>query len=134
MVRAEDLLLVGVQPHWQRDRLTNLAGFDVADRDEQMPSRNTSAAKTILAELEARSSGCIQVYADAPRTGTLIATLPIPATAVGAGWRTVQAETGAVAGLHAVFLVFQRITARSATSPSSASGGTKNMPPSRRSC
>ena len=62
---------------------------------------------TVLAELEARSTGCIQVYADAPHTGALLATLPIPATAVGAGWRTVQAQTAAVAGSHAVFLVFQ---------------------------
>ena len=61
----------------------------------------------VLAELEARSSGYIQVYLDAPHTGTLIATLPVPATAVGAGWRTVEAQTAAVAGSHAVFLVFQ---------------------------
>jgi hypothetical protein len=47
------------------------------------------------------------VYVDTPHTGTLIATLPVPATAVGAGWRTVEAQTASVAGSHAVFLVFQ---------------------------
>ena len=47
------------------------------------------------------------MYVDAPHTGTLIATLPVPASAVGAGWRTVEAETAAVAGSHAVFIVFQ---------------------------
>jgi hypothetical protein len=62
---------------------------------------------TVLAELDARSSGRIQVYVDAPHTGTLIATLPVPAATVGAGWQTVEAETAAVAGSHAVFLVFQ---------------------------
>ena len=62
---------------------------------------------TVLAELDARNSGRLQVYVDAPHTGTLIATLPVPATAVGAGWRTVEAQTAAVAGSHAVFLVFQ---------------------------
>jgi hypothetical protein len=62
---------------------------------------------TVLVELDARNSGCIQVYLDAPHTGTLIATLPIPATAVGAPWITVEAETAAVAGTHAAFIVFQ---------------------------
>jgi hypothetical protein len=62
---------------------------------------------TVLIELNARSSGCLQVYVDAPHTGTLIATLPIPATAVGRGWTTIAAETAAVAGVHAVFIVFQ---------------------------
>ena len=62
---------------------------------------------TVLAELDARNSGRLQVYLDAPHTGTLIATLPVPATAVGAGWRTVEAQTAAVAGSHAVFIVFQ---------------------------
>ena len=62
---------------------------------------------TVLAELDARNSGRLQVYVDAPHTGTLIATLPIPATAAGAGWRTVEAGTAAVAGSHAVFIVFQ---------------------------
>jgi len=62
---------------------------------------------TVLAELDARNSGRLQVYVDAPHTGTLIATLPVPASAVGAGWRTVEAETAAVAGSHAVFIVFQ---------------------------
>jgi hypothetical protein len=64
-------------------------------------------SRTVLVELDARSSGSIQVYVDAPHTGPLIATLPIPASAVGAGWRTVEAETAAVAGPHAVFIVFQ---------------------------
>jgi hypothetical protein len=44
----------------------------------------TRGSHTALAELEARSSGSIQVYADAPHTGALLATLPVPATAVGA--------------------------------------------------
>jgi hypothetical protein len=60
-----------------------------------------------LIELDARSSGCIQVYLDAPHTGPLIATLPISATRVGAGWSVVEAETTPVAGCHAVFIVFQ---------------------------
>jgi hypothetical protein len=47
------------------------------------------------------------VYIDEPHAGTLIATLPIPGTAVGAGWQTVKADTAPVAGTHAVFLVFQ---------------------------
>jgi hypothetical protein len=62
---------------------------------------------TVLVELDARSSGRIQVYVDAPHDGTLIATLAVPATAVGAGWKTIEAETAVVAGSHAVFLVFQ---------------------------
>jgi hypothetical protein len=62
---------------------------------------------TALVELDARSSGRIQVYVDAPHTGTLIATLSVPAPAVGAGWKAFEAETAAVAGSHAVFLVFQ---------------------------
>jgi hypothetical protein len=67
----------------------------------------THGSHTVLAELDARSSGSIQVYVDAPHAGTLIATLPVPAAAVGAGWQTFEAETAAVAGPHAVFLVFQ---------------------------
>ena len=62
---------------------------------------------TVLAELDARSSGRIQVYIDEPYAGPLIATLPVPGTAVGAGWQTVEAETAPVAETHAVFLVFQ---------------------------
>jgi hypothetical protein len=62
---------------------------------------------TVLVELEARNSGSIEVYVDAPYTGTLIATLQIPATAICVGWRTVEAETTAVTGSHAVFLVFR---------------------------
>jgi hypothetical protein len=62
---------------------------------------------TVLAEVDARSSGSIQVYAGAPHAGTLIATLPVPATAIGAGWTTIEAQTAPVTGTHAVFLVFQ---------------------------
>jgi hypothetical protein len=61
----------------------------------------------VLVELKATSSGCIQVYVDAPQSGTLIATVPVPTGAVGAGWTTVEAQTAAVSGSHAVFLVFQ---------------------------
>jgi hypothetical protein len=65
------------------------------------------AGRTVVAELDARSSGSIQVYLDEPHAGPLIATLPVPAAAAGAGWRTVEADTTAVAGTHAVFFVFQ---------------------------
>lgn len=61
----------------------------------------------MLAELDARSSGRIQVYIDEPCTGTPIATLPVPGSAVGAGWQAVDAEPCLVAGTHAVFLVVQ---------------------------
>jgi len=61
----------------------------------------------VLAEVRARSTGRISVYVDAPRTGTPIATIPVPADAVGAGWRTLEATTAPVSGSHALFLVFE---------------------------
>jgi hypothetical protein len=67
----------------------------------------THGTCTVLVEVDARSSGSIQVYAGAPHAGTLIATLPVPATAIGAGWQTIEAQTAPVTGTHAVFLVFQ---------------------------
>jgi hypothetical protein len=67
----------------------------------------TGDSHTVLAELDAKSNGRIRVYVDAPFTGSLIATLPVPATAVGAGWQAIEARTAAVTGSHAVFFVFQ---------------------------
>jgi hypothetical protein len=62
---------------------------------------------TVTVELDAKSSGRLHVYLDAPHTGTLIATLPVPAESVGGGWSTVEARTTALAGTHGVFLVFE---------------------------
>jgi hypothetical protein len=62
---------------------------------------------TVLVEIDARSAGRIQVYVDAPHTGQRIATVPVPANAVGAGWRTVEATTAPMAGSHALFMVFE---------------------------
>jgi hypothetical protein len=67
----------------------------------------THRTGTMVAEVDARSSGSIQVYTGAPHVGTLIATLPVPATHIGAGWKTIEAQATAVTGQHAVFLVFQ---------------------------
>jgi hypothetical protein len=44
---------------------------------------------------------------DAPHTGPRIATVPVPASAVGVGWLTMQASTVPVAGSHALFMVFE---------------------------
>jgi hypothetical protein len=62
---------------------------------------------TVLVEIYARSAGKIQLYVDAPHTGPRIATMPVPASAVGAGGRTVEATTAPVAGSHALFMVFE---------------------------
>jgi hypothetical protein len=62
---------------------------------------------TVLVELDARSAGRIGVYVDAPHTGPRIATVRVPPSAVGAGWRTVEATTAPVAGSHALFMVFE---------------------------
>jgi hypothetical protein len=66
----------------------------------------TPAKHTALVELDPTGTGRIRVYLDAPHTGRLVATLQVPADAVGAGWRTIEARTAPVAGTHAVFLVF----------------------------
>jgi arabinoxylan arabinofuranohydrolase len=62
---------------------------------------------TVLAELDARSSGRIQVYIDEPYGRPADRHPAGTGTAVCAGWQTVEAETAPVAGTHAVFLVFQ---------------------------
>ncbi|MFI0966610.1 family 43 glycosylhydrolase [Streptomyces sp. NPDC021080] len=62
---------------------------------------------TLLVEIDARSTGRIQVYVDAPHTGTRIASVAVPESAVGAGWCTIEAETAPVAGSHALFMVFE---------------------------
>ncbi|MFF3409620.1 family 43 glycosylhydrolase [Streptomyces sp. NPDC002742] len=62
---------------------------------------------TLLVEIDARSAGRIQVYVDVPHTGPHIATVPVPASAVGAGWRTLRVTTAAVTGSHALFMVFE---------------------------
>jgi hypothetical protein len=67
----------------------------------------TSAPSNVLVEFEARNSGRIQVYLDAPHTGQLIATLDVPADAVGTGWRTIEAAAAPACGRHALFLVFE---------------------------
>jgi hypothetical protein len=67
----------------------------------------TSAPRTVVAELDAKSSGSIRVYIDAPLAGQLIATIQVPPDAVGAGWKTISAFTSPVAGTHALFFLFE---------------------------
>ncbi|WP_138733207.1 family 43 glycosylhydrolase [Modestobacter excelsi] len=64
------------------------------------------AHRTVLIELDARSTGRLLVYLDAP-VGTPVAAVPVTAPAVGAGWTTLEARTAPVAGSHAVFLLFE---------------------------
>jgi hypothetical protein len=83
---------------------------------------------TVLAELDARSSGRIQVYIDEPYAGPLIATLPVPAPRSARDGRPSRQKRPPSLGRTPCSWYSSWITARSVTSPSSPSGEKKKAP------
>lgn len=81
-------------------RAGSVAGFKFLD----FGSGDGSSMFTL--RLDPRSSGRVEVRIDDP-SGPSIATVQVPADAVGQGWTQLTAPAPRVTGVHAVFLVFR---------------------------